>query len=211
MTKITLQIIIILKKFRIFSDSFISKREYSKRCRVSMQNNINNKRYDFFGMYNSIYGRLMSYIMLMVHNQTVAEDLLQETASIMWENFDHFQEGTNFAAWAISIARNKTLEYLRENRKTKKLFQDEFYRKLSLVAETSTNDYSLRVTALEECLKKLNERDKILINQRYKDNVSVKEISHANGWPTSTLYQRFSKIFGLLHVCISRSLARQGL
>ena len=70
--------------------------------------------------------------MIMVHNQSAAEDLLQETVTIMWEKFDQFEEGTNFAAWAIAIARNKSLEYLKENHKTKKLFTDATYEKLRM-------------------------------------------------------------------------------
>lgn len=165
----------------------------------------------FFSLYTSVHGRLLSYIMMMVHNQAASEDLLQETATIMWENFEQFQENTNFTAWAISIARNKTLEYLRDNRKTKKLFKSEFYEKLSHVAENSTSDYSLRVDVLEGCINKLNENDQKIIKLRYKHNVSVKDISLKIGSPMSTMYFHISKILGLLRICISKSLAKQEL
>lgn len=172
---------------------------------------VDSKSSKFFGLYNSIHGSLMSYIMMMVHNQTAAEDLLQETATIMWEQFDHFQEGTNFTAWAMTIARNKTLEYLRDNRRTKKLLHHEFYTKLSHVAEHSAQDYSLRVNALDDCLKKMDAKDKKLIILRYQDNISVKDISLKIGRPASTLYFRISHIINLLNLCISRSLSKQEL
>lgn len=170
---------------------------------------MDNKSTKFFGLYNSIHGRLLSYIMTMVHNQTASEDLLQETAAIMWENFDQFQEGTNFAAWAIAIARNKTLEYLRENQKTKKLFQSEFYEKLSYVAEESADDHSVRIKALDNCIKKLSDNNHKLISLRYKHNVPIKNISLKTGRPISTLYLHISQILGLLRICISKFLAEQ--
>lgn len=172
---------------------------------------VDSKSSKFFGLYNSIHGSLMSYIMMMVHNLTAAEDLLQETATIMWENFDQFQEGTNFTAWAMTIARNKTLEYLRDNRRTKKLLRHEFYARLSHVAEQSAQDYGLRVNALNNCLKKLDSKDKKLIALRYRDNVSVKDIALKVGRPASTLYFRISHIMNLLNLCISRSLSKQDL
>ncbi len=165
----------------------------------------------FFRLYTNIHGRLLSYIMMMVHNQAAAEDLLQETVTIMWENFDKFEEGTNFAAWAISIARNKSLEYLKENRKTKKIFSDSIYEKLSYVAETSSNDFNKRVSILDQCLKKLNKNDQDIINLRYKHNVPVKHISLQIGRPVSTVYQHISGILGLLRVCVSKTLAKQEL
>ena len=170
---------------------------------------MDNKSTIFFGLYNSIHGRLLSYIMMMIHNQAASEDLLQETAAIMWENFDQFQEGTNFAAWAISIARNKTLEYLRENQKTKKLFKNEFYEKLSHIAEDSADDHSVRVKALDNCIRKLSDNNHKLISLRYKHNVPIKDIALETGKPISTLYLHISQILGLLRICISKFLAEQ--
>ncbi len=172
---------------------------------------MDNKSTKFFQLYASVHGRLLSYIMMMVHNQAASEDLLQETAAIMWEKFEQFQEGTNFSAWAFSIARNKAFEYLRDNQKTKKLFRSEFYERLAHVAEESTNDCSLRIKALDVCLKKLNGNDQKLVDLRYRSNVPIKDISLKTGKPISTLYRHFSKIMGLLRICISRSLAEQDI
>ncbi len=168
---------------------------------------MHNKDLNFFGLYNSIHGRLYSYIMMMVHNRTVSEDLLQETAAIMWEKFDEFQEGTNFSAWAFTIARNKIFEYLRDNQKTKKLFKNEFYDTLSHIAEDSSNDYLSRINALDDCLKKLDRSDQKLIRLRYKNNVSIKELSLKTGKSISALYLHVSRIMGLLRICISTTLA----
>lgn len=172
---------------------------------------MDNRSSKFFSLYTGVHGRLFSYLMMMVHNYSVSEDLLQETATIMWENFEQFQEGTNFTAWAICIARNKALEYLRKNKKTKKLFKSTFYEKLSVVAENSTEDFPGRVKALDDCMKKLSKDDQKLLRLRYKDSVPIKEISLKTGRALSTLYLHFSKVFNLLRICISRSLAKQGL
>lgn len=168
---------------------------------------MNNKDLVFFGLYNAIHGRLYSYIMMMVHNRTVSEDLLQETAAIMWEKFDQFQEETNFSAWAFSIARNKIFEYLRDNQKTKKLFASEFYSTLSHIAEDSSNDYVSRIDALDDCLKKLGTSDQKLIRLRYKHKISIKELSLKTGKSVSALYLHISRILGLLRICISTTLA----
>ncbi len=170
---------------------------------------MDNKSSKFFSLYTGIHGRLLSYIMMMVHNQSAAEDLLQETLVVMWENFDKFQEGTNFAAWSIAIARNKSLEYLRENRKTRTIFDNDTYEKLSYVAENSSADHGQRVSALDNCIKKLNKSDQKILDLRYRHNIPVKHISLQIGRPVSSVYLHISGILGLLRVCVSRTLARQ--
>ena len=66
----------------------------------------------FFRLYNAAQKRIYAYLLIMVHNHSDAEDLHQETASVLWERFDEFDKSKSFTAWAIGIARNKALDYL---------------------------------------------------------------------------------------------------
>lgn len=70
----------------------------------------------FFRLYNRAQKRLYSYLLMLVHNHSDAEDLLQETASVLWEQFHQFDKEGSFAAWAIGIARNKAFDFLRSKR-----------------------------------------------------------------------------------------------
>ena len=47
-----------------------------------------------------IYGLILS----LVPNGPDADDIMQEACSVMWKKFETFEEGTNFAAWALRIA-----------------------------------------------------------------------------------------------------------
>src|SRR4051794_41905793 len=48
--------------------------------------------------------QIFSYIYVLVHNRSDAEDLLQETSLVICEKFNEFKEGTDFVAWACQIA-----------------------------------------------------------------------------------------------------------
>ena len=60
----------------------------------------------------SSQSRIYAYILMLVHNHNDAEDLLQETASILWEKFDEYIPEKSFAAWAVGIARNKIYNFI---------------------------------------------------------------------------------------------------
>ena len=50
-----------------------------------------------------------------------AEDILQETKVRLWDQFARFTPGTNFGAWASTVARFMVLEY-RERASRQKLY-----------------------------------------------------------------------------------------
>jgi DNA-directed RNA polymerase specialized sigma24 family protein len=51
------------------------------------------KSASFFRLYNSIHTRLYSLLLMMVHNEKDAEDLLQETATILWISMKNSRKG----------------------------------------------------------------------------------------------------------------------
>lgn len=160
----------------------------------------------FFSLYDSVHIRLYSFLLLLVHNQSDAEDILQETASTMWEKFDQFEEGTNFGAWAVSIAHFKALEFLKKNKKSRMIFKEEYYDLISTQARQSTEDLSDRIQAVKHCLKKLPVKDKKLLSMRYKKNIPLKRISKITGRSSSGICQSFSRIIVMLRSCITRRL-----
>ncbi|HOQ05937.1 MAG TPA: sigma-70 family RNA polymerase sigma factor [Anaerohalosphaeraceae bacterium] len=163
----------------------------------------------FFRLYTSIQNRLHSIILVIVHNPSAADDLLQETAATLWEKFDQFEEGTNFAAWAIRIAKNKCFEYLRRNEKTKKLFRNEFYKQAADLAVETSEELSTRLKALDICCEKLDTRRRSLLKLHFSDNIPVKELSVQFGQPVSTLYNHIAQALDWLRFCIKKTLSAQ--
>ena len=155
----------------------------------------------FFRLYNYVQLRLYSYLLAMVHNHNDAEDLLQETAVVLWDKFDQFQEGTSFDAWAIKIASNKALDFMRRNRNTKQFFHEAFYETVSQQAQKDSGDVSERSEAFCFCLNKLPANSKKLLSMRYQKNISIKHISQVTGRSANGLYQSFSRIINAMREC----------
>lgn len=146
----------------------------------------------------------------MVHNQADAEELLQDTAALLWEKFDTYEEGTNFGAWAICVAKNKALEFLRSQQRARMIFDDKIYTSISRTAEIVSLDAVERFNALDTCLNQLVEQDRRLLVLRYQQNVAVKEIARMMGRSLNGLYQSYSRIIELLRSCAKRKLAQYG-
>lgn len=166
------------------------------------------KHIRFFQYYNSVHTSLFSFLLILVHNKADAEELLQETAAVLWEKFDTFQEGTNFGAWAIQIAKFKAMEFLRSNKRTRMIFEDAVYLAISEEAEKASPEMGDYVQALNHCLGHLVERDHKLLLLRYRKNLSVKRVAQMIGRSRSGLYQSYSRIFELLRTCIQKNVSQ---
>ena len=55
-------------------------------------------QYDFGRLFVQYQPRIYGYIRSLVADRSDAEDMLQETASVLWQKFDEFTPGTNFLA-----------------------------------------------------------------------------------------------------------------
>ncbi len=175
------------------ADTKPMENEYSKSAR-------------FFKLYSGVSNRIYSYLIIMVHNKDNAEELAQETATILWSKFDEFQEGTNFGAWAISIARIKALEFLRKRQKSQMIFDDRFYELVSERTVKASQDIPNHTEALRKCMGKLPEKHITLLSMRFKKDISIKKISQLTGRPLGSLYHAFSKLIRGLQECIEKQL-----
>jgi RNA polymerase sigma-70 factor (ECF subfamily) len=141
----------------------------------------------------------------LVHDWSAAEDLLQETAQVMWSKFDTFKPGTDFTAWALCIARYQVLDY-RKRCKSRVVFDSELIERLARQAEKhSVRDNGRRHEALKECLKKLTNRDRHLLELRYQLDASVRSIAETLGWHTKSVYRSLQRIRFQLFQCVRRT------
>ena len=156
------------------------------------------KSVQFFRYYNGAQKRVYAYLLMLVHNHNDAEDLLQETASILWERYDQFDKQGSFAAWAIGIARNKAMDFLKQKRTSRPMFNDAFYEDISTFAEHESQNTDQRLSALRQCLKKLSAENQKLIHLRFEKGITVKKISQMTEHSADAVYKKISRIYSCL-------------
>lgn len=120
--------------------------------------------------------RLYAYILTLTGDREQARDVLQETNLVMWSKADEFEQGTNFIAWAFTIARYQVMAARQKTARDRLIFDDEV---LEGMADIFDNDeqYDERQAALGECIEQIAPNHRNLIKIRYTDGLSVKEIA----------------------------------
>ena len=107
----------------------------------------------FLAMRRRIYG----FIMTLVFNHHDAEEVFQNTTSILWNKFADFEPGSNFFAWASRIAYYEVLSLMKQQRRSR-TFSDERWN-CSPTRRLRMSDQSIRaLRGLEECLAQIDPR-----------------------------------------------------
>ena len=89
----------------------------NKINRQLIENFRNNDRRAATMLFEQLRKPLFGYLYRMCRDQHVAEDLLQETLLIIHSRIETFNPDYEFMPWAYTIARNKFLEFKRNQKK----------------------------------------------------------------------------------------------
>lgn len=155
--------------------------------------------------------RLYAYITSLVVRPDQAMDILQDTNRVLLEKADQFEPGTNFIGWAMRIAHFEVLAHRkRAGRSATHLLDADVIEQLAVDAAERDDDLPEKVAALAECMRRLSERQRQLIDARYKDNLTVKTIADRLGLKPNTATQSLHRARIDLLDCIRRRLEDGG-
>lgn len=151
-------------------------------------------------------GRIRAFIISLMPGSPDIGDVLQETNLTMWKSRDRFQPGSNFMAWALTIARLEVLHHrTRAKRQKVILISDDL---LEILAEEvpESGDHEAYLTALDSCKSKLTEEQRSLIDRRYQPGHSLAEQARETGQKAPALRVALMRIRIALRECIEREL-----
>jgi len=124
---------------------------------------------------------LYGYILALVPHWADADDLAQEMRIRLWQQFDKYQPGTDFGAWARSIAYYLVLAHREKASRDRLHFGLPFVE--SVTAEFAAHPVLmvLRQEALVRCMEKLDPPKRALIEKYYAGEQSLHEIAEQMG------------------------------
>lgn len=151
--------------------------------------------------------RLYSFILSLVLNHADADDVMQETSVALWEMFDRYEPGSDFAAWACSIARYRVMKYRERKGKAPLFMEDDILDRVAHEAMARGDELERRRKALGRCVRKLTPNDRELLKRAYDPaNHTLKQVAEVLGRPANTIYKAVSRIHRFLLVCVKRTL-----
>lgn len=163
---------------------------------------------DFLRLFVQHQQEIYAYILILVPRGHDADDLFQDGMTVMWEKFDQFKPGTNFAAWGVQIMHYLILDYRRKVARNKQvLMEDAVFEALTRYVPAVQDEMDIRIDALRKCLTGLDDRAKKIIEMRFERNISIDDIAvHLQRSPRQ-VFRIFGQISNVLLRCMNRTLA----
>lgn len=165
---------------------------------------------DFLFLYNREQRQIYAYIRTLLLRPDDAEEVFQEACIAMWRSFDQFTPGTNFRAWARSIARHRVLAFCKKRRSDPLVFSAAAMDQVSEEVERGEDVADARRRALIACLESLPASDREIVAQKYGRQAATVDVAEQIGRPLNTVYKALQRIRRALLECIQRKMAAEG-
>lgn len=165
----------------------------------------------FVSLLAANYYRINAFILSLVPNEADADDIMQETTVLMWSKFEDFTLGTDFVAWAVTVAKYQVFNFRKTKRRSAVLLSEEALEIIATETKRVMDESDKRFQALKGCINKLSHHDRQFIKLRYTEGVTTKMLASRIGKPAYTVYRHGSHINGILLRCIKRTLRMEGI
>jgi RNA polymerase sigma-70 factor (ECF subfamily) len=153
--------------------------------------------------------RIFSYIYTLVPDRPAAEDLLQETCTVICEKFHEFRLDTDFVAWACQIAYWEVRAAQQKFARSKVIFDQAVLDAVAETAAAMAPELSDRHEALVKCLEKLHPRDRELVLIRYEPGGGVEAAAQRTGRSVVAAYKALTRLRKLLQDCVTHQLGTE--
>lgn len=152
--------------------------------------------------------RLRAYAISLVGSPSDADDILQNACLALWAKRGDYDANRKFLPWACGVVLIEVHRYRRRIASEKLVFSGPLIDTLASEYLQKQDAMEERIAMLKQCVDKLSENDRRLLEDRYRAGLKPKELSQRLGRPVTTLYSSLSRIRGLLQRCITSTQAK---
>jgi RNA polymerase sigma-70 factor (ECF subfamily) len=149
---------------------------------------------------------LLAYVLSIVPNLPDAQDIVQAVFLVVTRKAATWTNGSNFIAWACSIARYEALHHLRSVRNRGATLDHDV---LDLLHSEEVVDerFAEQIDQLADCLKRLSPRASELILLRYHAGQMPEVIASSILWSVNSVRVALTRARVALRECLERTQA----
>jgi RNA polymerase sigma-70 factor (ECF subfamily) len=159
----------------------------------------------FDELYRSYSAAVYGYLLHLVNEPAVAEDLLQEVFLAAWQGADRFRAEARVKTWLLRIAHHQAVSWLRRRRPAVAL--DDLAEAVADDTAEEALAYAWRADEIRAALERLSANHRAVIELTFMHDLSYTEIAEIMDCPIGTVKSRMS--YALRHLDRVLAAARQ--
>ena len=159
----------------------------------------------FLRLFLSSERELFRYVAALVPNIGDAEEIVQQTAVVLWSKFDQYDSELPFTPWACRFAINIVKQWLASRKRWKSVLDGELVERLASRREVLRPQFEHRLRHLDTCLEKLPAEQRAIIEGYYYRRRSVEVIAGESHRSVDAIYKMLQRIRSVLRQCIEHA------
>jgi RNA polymerase sigma-70 factor (ECF subfamily) len=164
----------------------------------------------FVAMLTEVQLPLQCFVRSLLPGDPAAGDVAQQANATIWEKRAEFQQGTNFKAWAFTVARYEVLSHRkRQARHARVQFSGDLDEQVAEEILADDSRVQEQYEALRRCLAKLRDRDRQLLLYRYAKKGTLAEFAQSAGRSVGGLKVTLHRLRNALLACMQRPIVEE--
>jgi RNA polymerase sigma-70 factor, ECF subfamily len=164
----------------------------------------------FAALYSAAHLPLLRFVLTLLPDRHLAEDVVQETARLLWRKFNDYDPERAFLPWARQFAHFEVLKARRRLATGDRYFSDDMIEQMAHECVEQEDQLERQREALAGCVEKLDAGSRALLASRYDRKESLQEIAEAQGKTPNALYLTLRRARQALLECVNRALHLEG-
>lgn len=132
--------------------------------------------------------RVYWHVRKMVFDHDDTDDVVQEVFIKVWKNLHRFRQDAKLYTWIYRIATNECLNFIKKKKRTSLLsltdYQEVLVSKLDMSATMDGDEIEMK---LQKALLKLPDKQRLVFNMKYFDDMKYNDISEITGTSVGSL------------------------
>ena len=157
----------------------------------------------------AIQPRLYGFILKRLADREQTLEVLQRTNLVICRKADEFQQGSNFTAWAFTIAKFQVMAWRKSAGAERLVLTDQVYELVDKAAEREATEVDERIPFLRQCLQTLRDTDRDLIKRRYRDGEQLEPLAESLAKSVDAIGMRLTRVRRQLANCVRASMDRE--
>ena len=168
-----------------------------------------NSTSEFVELFVRYQRAVFGYILTIVANVNDADEIFQEASIVLWKKREEFNPNADFLPWACGVARQVARNQRAKKGRDRHCFSEPFLEQLAIARSERSEWLDSALKNLGDCLDRLSDDQRRLLELRYGGQYSIKEVSEQLNYPPNAIYQRLHRLRQLLHDCVQFGLRRE--
>ncbi len=148
---------------------------------------------------------LRAFLIGKVGDAAIADDLAQDVFMVVLRRIGTVNDSRSFQSWLFTIARNKAVDYIRKQSRSKESLAGSLEQQLAEPQARLFEDNEQILGVMQSCIRKLKPHARDLVQAFYFDNKTSEEIAIAQETKSSAVRMSLLRIRKALAKCIQKN------